>query len=216
MKNSQPTADSTNNCYLLFSTTQSLLSRSIRLATGCEVSHAAIAYECSTTGRVMVLEASGSGFRGLTWENWIKENELIHAFRLDVPVAQWQGALGGFCDTLGTPYDSRRLVLELARHLSRDWTQRFSWANTVANSRGVLCADAVADFLFRVGFAQFKCPPAWTPRLLLEQVMEDSHFARVSKTLASAQAKPFAAAVKQERTNTNTNTNTVPYLRAVA
>jgi hypothetical protein len=187
-----PRNTDTQSCYLLFSTTSSLLSRSIRWATQATVSHAAIAYECATTGRVMVLEAAGTGFRGLTWETWIQENDLLHAFRIDVPTGEWQSALGSFCDTLGAPYDSRRLVLELARHLSRDWTQRFSWANTQKNSRGVLCADAVAKFLYQLGFSQFQCPPAWTPGTLLAHVKEEESFVAMSVASSGVRAMPLA------------------------
>jgi hypothetical protein len=171
-----PGRNQEHRCFVLFSTTSSLLSRTIRWATSSRISHAAIAYECATTGRVLVLEASGDGFRSLTWERWIASNELIHLFRVDVPTAQWRGALGEFCDTLGAPYDVRRLALEVARHFSRGWTQRFAWADPTRGSHGVLCSDAVADFLRRLGLDEFDRPSEWTPAALLAHLQASESF----------------------------------------
>lgn len=169
-----------HSCFLLFSTTSSWLSRSIRWATRSEVSHVAIAFECSTTSRVLVMEAAGDGFRGLTWERWQQENELIRAFRIEVPTSQWREGLGEFCDMLGSPYDTPRLFREAARHISQGWTQRFAWADPERNTKGVLCADAIADFLHRIGFTQYEHPLAWTPAKLLANVDTQDAFAPMS------------------------------------
>ena len=200
------TAAESSTCYLLFSTTPSLLSRTIRWATQSTVSHAAIGYECSTTGRVMVLEASGGGFRAVTWETWLAENQLLRAFRIDVPSTEWRAALGQFCDTLGAPYDSRRLVAEFVRHLSPAWSNRFGWSDSTQTTRGVLCADAVAKFLYQLGFSQFQCPPAWTPGTLLTHVDGEDAFVPMSSVAATAM--PLIA--------TSVGDSAVPLLRVVA
>lgn len=122
------------------------------------------------------MEAAGSGFRGITWERWQRENEIIRIFRIDVPTQQWQEGLGEFCDTLGSPYDTPRLFREAARHLTQGWTQQFSWGNPQKNANGVLCADAVAAFLHRIGFSQFEFPLRWTPGTLLDYANEEQAF----------------------------------------
>ncbi len=198
-----------HRCFLLFSTTPSLLSWAIRRATSSTVSHACVAYECLTTGRVLVLEASGGGFRGITWERWLRENQLLHAFHINVPPTQWKEALGEFCDTLGTPYDTRRLALELARHLSGDWTQQFAWTNIQKNTRGVLCADAVAEFLYRAGFSIFKSFSDWTPESLLSQIRVNKRFIPMSTTVASS----MPMEPKEKPTSTD---NQSPDLRVVS
>lgn len=125
------------------------------------------------------MEAAGGGFRGLTWERWLGANQLLAAYRIAVAPRRWQQALAGFCDTLGAPYDVRRLTLELLAHVTGGFTTRFACANPQQNARGVLCSDAIADFLHRLDFSQFRCPPSWTPARLLAHVEQDDAFVPV-------------------------------------
>ncbi len=195
-------------CFVLFSTTSSLLSMSIRWATQSVVSHVSIAFESATTGRVLVLEAAGGGFRSITWERWQRENELISMFRIDVPSAQWREGLGDFCDTLGKPYDTPRLLREAARHLTQGWTLRFPWAHPQKNASGVLCADAVAVFLQKIGLSQFDFPLTWTPGALLDFASADQTFIRMTPRVRTMPFKPALSAEPSPTQNT-------PYLEIV-
>ncbi len=185
-----------HQCFIVFSTTGSLLSKLIRGVTGCPASHVAVVYDCVTTGRMLVMEASGRGFRVLTWEVWIRDNQPQAAFRLKAPQWRWRAALGQFCDVLGADYDTPRLVREMVRHMGRRVIGRFGDRNGLATTQRVLCSDAIARFLLLMDHEECREPTEWTPGALLDLLGGHPAFeaAHVHCQLSSASSAPRVVA----------------------
>jgi hypothetical protein len=124
-----------------FSTKGGWLSRGIRWITGSRVSHCFVVYRCDVFGQEMVLEASGCGFRIISWRRWDRANRLVALYRLDLPEEDLRGALSQLSLRLGDAFDKLSLLGFVLRKVFR--------LNKVPfNSRQKLvCSEAVALFL---------------------------------------------------------------------
>lgn len=171
-------ATSLNIC---FSTTDSLLSRWIRWFTGAPVSHAIITYRCASLGKIMVMEASGTGFRMIPWARWERENTLKKRYRLVIEAGVQVSALRQIADLLGAEYDTVGLFgfvprfLEKLRLMKRGRRLR----NVLDDPRKVFCSEAVAMFLAHAGFEDFGAPGDWSPRDLFEWASRDERLLEV-------------------------------------
>ena len=144
-----------------FSTTGGWLSRLIRRITGSPVSHSFVVYHSGVFGKDMVLEASGHGFRIMSWRRFDKENKLVAMYRLKLPDAVVHDALGKLSDRLGDAYDT----LSLFGYLLRKW---FRLKRVPFDSRKKLvCSEAVALFLGWCGMP-FEDVGVVTPKILLD------------------------------------------------
>jgi hypothetical protein len=144
-----------------FSTTGGWLSRLIRRITGSPVSHSFVVYHSGVFGKDMVLEASGHGFRIMSWRRFDKENKLVAMYRLKLPDAVLHDALGKLSDRLGDAYDT----LSLFGYLLRKW---FRLKRVPFDSRKKLvCSEAVALFLGWCGMP-FEDVGVVTPKILLD------------------------------------------------
>ena len=144
-----------------FSTTGGWLSRIIRRMTGSPVSHSFVVYHSAVFGKDMVLEASGHGFRIMSWRRFDKENKLVAMYRLKVPDEVLHQALGKLADRLGDAYDT----LSLFGYLLRKW---FRLKRVPFDSRKKLvCSEAVALFLGWCGM-RFDDVGVVTPQILLD------------------------------------------------
>ena len=144
-----------------FSTTGGWLSRIIRRMTGSPVSHSFVVYHSAAFGKDMVLEASGHGFRIMSWRRFDKENKLVAMYRLKLPDEVLHQALGKLADRLGDAYDT----LSLFGYLLRKW---FRLKRVPFDSRKKLvCSEAVALFLGWCGMP-FDDVGVVTPQILLD------------------------------------------------
>lgn len=144
-----------------FSTTGGWLSRIIRRITGSPVSHCFVVYHSSAFGKDMVLEASGQGFRVMSWRRFDKENKLVAIYRLKVADELAHDALARLGDRLGDAYDT----LSLFGYLLRKW---FRLKRVPFDSRNKLvCSEAVALFLGWCGMP-FDDVSVVTPKILLD------------------------------------------------
>ncbi len=128
-----------------FSTTGGLLSRLIRFFTRSRISHCIVVYGCGVFAQDMVLEASGHGYRILSWRRWDKANRLIALYRLELPVENIRAGLHLLADRLGDAFDKLSLF--------GFFLQRVLGLKGVPfNSRQKLvCSEALALFLQRCG-----------------------------------------------------------------
>jgi hypothetical protein len=144
-----------------FSTTSGWLSRMIRRITGSPVSHSFVVYHSTAFGKDMVLEASGQGFRVMSWRRFDKENKLVAIYRLKVADPVAHEALGKLADRLGDAYDT----LSLFGYLLRKW---FRLERVPFDSRKkLICSEAVALFLGWCGMP-FDDVSVVTPKILLD------------------------------------------------
>jgi hypothetical protein len=128
-----------------FSTTTGLLSRLIRWFTNAPISHCFIVYKCDVFGGEMVLEATGAGFRVLTWRTFDRANKLVAVYRLRLPIEELRGGLTHLAPRLGDAYDTLGLFGYLLRSV-------FSLRRVPFKSRRKLvCSEAVALYLHHVG-----------------------------------------------------------------
>jgi hypothetical protein len=124
-----------------FSTKGGWLSRGIRFMTRSHVSHCFVVYQCDIFGQEMVLEASGVGFRIISWRRWDRANRLIALYRLDLPEADVREALHLLASRLGDSFDKLSLLGFALRRF-------FRLKRVPFNSREKLvCSEAVALFL---------------------------------------------------------------------
>jgi hypothetical protein len=128
-----------------FSTTGGPLSRLIRRLTGARVSHCFVVYPCTVFGGEMVLEASGNGFRVMSWRKFDRANRLVAVYRLRLSEDRLRGGLAELGHRLGDAYDTLSLFGYLLRSL-------FSLKRVPFNSRQKLvCSEAVALYLQHCG-----------------------------------------------------------------
>jgi hypothetical protein len=131
--------------HLGFSTTRGLLSRLIRWGTSARASHCFLVYPSDVFGCEMVLEATGAGFRVLSWKRFDRGNRLIAVYRLKLSPDCLRGGMTLLAPRLGDAYDSWSLV----GYLLRSW---FSLRRVPFNSRTKLvCSEAVALYLRHCG-----------------------------------------------------------------
>jgi hypothetical protein len=128
-----------------FSTTGGWLSRWVRRFTRSRVSHCIVVYRSEVFGQEMVLEASGNGFRMVSWRRWDRANRLIALYRLELPEPDLRIALQRLADRLGDSYDTVSLFgFALSRCLRLK--------KVPFNSRSKLvCSEALALFLHWCG-----------------------------------------------------------------
>lgn len=124
-----------------FSTTGGWLSRGIRRVTRSRVSHCIVVYRCEMFGQEMVLEASGSGFRLISWRRWDRVNRLIALYRLNLPEESVRPALRQLADRLGDSYDTVSLLGFVLRGLFRLKRVPFD------SRKRLVCSEALALFL---------------------------------------------------------------------
>ena len=183
-----------------FSTTGHWLSRWIRRFTRSRVSHCIVVYRSEIFGQEMVLEASGNGYRIISWRRWDRANRLIALYRLDLPEQQLRDGLAELASHLGDAYDTMSLV----GFALRGW---FGLKKIPFDSRRKLvCSEAVALFLTRCGVAIESIGCA-TPQTLFELaertketfalVEQSPTFTRLLERLARQQgrrtSRPMAA-----------------------
>lgn len=128
-----------------FSTTGGLLSRIIRFLTGSRISHCIVVHRSDVFAQEMVLEASGHGFRLLSWRRWDKANRLIALYRLELPDDRVRPGLQLLADRLGDAFDRLSLIGFLLRVC-------FRLKGVPFNSRQkLICSEALALFLIECG-----------------------------------------------------------------
>lgn len=128
-----------------FSTTGGRLSRWVRRFTRSRVSHCIVVYRSEVFGQEMVLEASGNGFRMISWRRWDRANKLIALYRLDLPAEDLRVALQRLADRLGDSYDT----VSLFGFALRRWLRL---KKVPFNSKSKLvCSEALALFLHWCG-----------------------------------------------------------------
>ncbi|HEU5060062.1 MAG TPA: hypothetical protein VFU21_26200 [Kofleriaceae bacterium] len=148
-----------------FSTTGGWLSRMIRRITGSPVSHSFVVYHSAVFGKDMVLEASGRGFRVMSWRRFDTENKLVAMYRLKVEDAVVHEALGKLADRLGDAYDTLSLFGYLLRTVFRLKRVPFD------SRKKLVCSEAVALFLGWCGMP-FEDVGVVTPKVLLDLAEE--------------------------------------------
>ena len=120
-----------------FSTSNSLVSRIIRWATGSKVSHTWLLLEDMVDGVSMVMQATGQGFQLITYERFLKGSTVVDVIDPKQPIdvgvkdaLQW----------LGEPYDTVGLVgmawVELGRLFKRNWR------NWLHSSSAMWCSES--------------------------------------------------------------------------
>jgi hypothetical protein len=124
-----------------FSTTAGWLSRWIRRFTRSTVSHCIVVYRCELFGQEMVLEASGNGFRLISWRRWDRANRLIALYRVNLPDDALQPALQRLADRLGDSYDTVSLFGFALRSLLRLKRVPFD------SRQKLVCSEALGLFL---------------------------------------------------------------------
>jgi hypothetical protein len=93
----------------------------------------------------MVLEASGNGYRTVSWRRWDKANKLIALYRMNLPAENVRAGLQLLADHLGAAFDRLSLLGFLLRRVLRLRRVPF-------NSREKLvCSEALALFLEKCG-----------------------------------------------------------------
>ncbi|HTE56475.1 MAG TPA: hypothetical protein VK698_36730 [Kofleriaceae bacterium] len=128
-----------------FSTKGGWLSRGIRWFTGSRASHCFVVYRSDVFNQEMVLEASGNGFRIISWRRWDKGNKLIALYRLQMPEPDLRVGLQQLSNRLGDAFDK----LSLIGFALQRW---FRLKHVPFNSREKLvCSEAVALFLHWCG-----------------------------------------------------------------
>jgi type III secretory pathway component EscS len=128
-----------------FSTTGGWLSRMVRRFTRSRVSHCIVVYRSDIFAQEMVLEASGNGFRMISWRRWDRANKLVALYRLNFPQDDLRTALQRLADRLGDSYDTISLFGFAVRRWLRLKTVPF-------NSKAKLvCSEALALFLHWCG-----------------------------------------------------------------
>jgi hypothetical protein len=175
-----------------FSTTGGWLSRIIRKMTAAPVSHCFLVFHSEAFGKDMVLEASGRGFRMMSWRRFDRGNKLVAMYRLNLPEQKQREAFEQLGDRLGDAYDT----LSLFGFLLRKW---FRLKRTPFDSRDkLICSEVVALFLEWAG-VPFDDIGVVTPRDLLELagsrpdafllVDKDAGFDRVAARAARRHAR---------------------------
>jgi hypothetical protein len=139
--------EDTFDVHIGFSTTGGPISRIIRWVTATRASHCFIRYRCGTFGDEMVLEATGAGFRVMSWRRFDRANKLVAIYRLKLDRECMRGGFMKLAHRLGDAYDT----LSLVGYLLRSW---FSLRRVPFNSRKKLvCSEAVALYLQHCGVA---------------------------------------------------------------
>jgi len=124
-----------------FSTTGHWLSRLVRRFTRSRVSHCIVVYRSDVFAQEMVLEASGNGFRMISWRRWDRVNKLVALYRLNLPEEDLRSALERLADRLGDSYDT----ISLFGFALRRWLRL---KRVPFNSKAKLvCSEALALFL---------------------------------------------------------------------
>jgi hypothetical protein len=143
-----------------FSTTVGWFSRMVRRFTRSRVSHCIVVYRSEVFAQEMVLEASGNGFRMISWRRWDRANKLVALYRLNLPQDDLRSALQRLADRLGDSYDTFSLFGFAVRRWLRLKRVPF-------NSKAKLvCSEALALFLHWCGLP-IQNIGAMTPQSLL-------------------------------------------------
>ena len=148
-----------------FSTTGHWLSRMVRRFTRSRVSHCIVVYKDQIFAQEMVLEASGNGFRIISWRRWDHANRLIALYRLNLPPEKLRDGLARLGDRLGDAYDTISLIgFALRRWLGLRKVPFDS-------KRKLVCSEALALFLTWCGLS-IDDVGATTPQGLLQLAEE--------------------------------------------
>jgi len=138
-------ADSGLVVHVGFSTTAGWLSRLVRRFTRSRVSHCIVVYRCDIFQQEMVLEASGNGFRLISWRRWDRANKLIALYRLNLSDECLRMGMHRLADRLGDSYDTVSLFgFALWRWLR---LKRVPFNSTDK----LVCSEALALFLHWCG-----------------------------------------------------------------
>lgn len=158
---------------IAFSTTNSLLSRTIRWFTRSKVSHSLITFRDETLDKVFVMEANGRGFMLVPWAKWRTGNTMIARYRIDIEPELQLESLRSLANMLGAEYDYKSLLaFVLRRFASR-------MKNPLDDSKKLICSEAVAKFLHGTlhdDMKVFREYGTWTPEDLLEEVRRRNVF----------------------------------------
>ncbi len=155
---------------ICFSTQTGPLSRVIRWFTRSPVSHAMITFRDATLGKVMVMEATGRGFRMVPWAGWCLHNSMKARFALRVAEDVQLTALQNLAEKLGAEYD----YISLLGFLWRRWRKRYD--NPLDDAKRLICSEAVATFLGLCGL-KMDDPSSYTPNDLFVLLEHDQRVA---------------------------------------
>lgn len=153
-----------------FSTTEAVISRIIRGATGGKVSHAFLTYPDSFLGIDLVLEADWKGTVFNRLDAVLQSTEVVALITPVVPLepgTQW--VVKNF---LGCPYDYEGL-LGMVGVLACEWLHRHP-RNLLANPNGLFCSDLVDLAMRHSGYPGTTNldPKCVSPEKLLEFLLQ--------------------------------------------
>lgn len=118
-----------------------ILSFMIRFLTKSKVSHAWVAFKEPLLGHV-VLESTWGGFRPVSYESFLKHNNVVGEFD-----PKWDLSLGvrAAREWLGSAYDTPGLLGNIFVIIGR-WVKR-KWMNPFRNAKSQFCSEAVVRIL---------------------------------------------------------------------
>ena len=121
-----------------------LISLIIRLIEKTHFSHAAIVFE-NHTGRQLIYEASGLSVKFKTLKMFLKENEILAKYELEIEDDVAQNIIDICLDHLGRPYSIKSLFGLLLVRLGITKTNKFADGND-----SFVCSELVAYLLAEV------------------------------------------------------------------
>ena len=127
---------------ILFSRTNKLVSRTIRLLTRSRISHTAISYLDHVLNQRIVLEADLSGYRLIPLNLFLRENKLVREIEIDHDLST---GLSQIANYLGSSYDFSGLFGGVFVLLGK-WLGR-AWKNPFQNPHAMFCSEAIVIIL---------------------------------------------------------------------
>jgi len=129
--------------WLGLSTTDTFIGRAIRWITNQPASHAWVSFWDESLERRVVMEASSSGYRVITWRRWLAEMQpKLKLWVFVTPHHDLTGGLHSVSSFLGTPYDLKALLWHSVGRWFRRWIK-----HPFTSPRKLYCSEAVVRIL---------------------------------------------------------------------
>jgi hypothetical protein len=151
-----------------FSTSSSIISRIIRWFTRSKASHAFATFYDQTLERIIIIEATGSGYRLTQHEKWSKGNKVIGEFKCKKDLTK---SLRFMAEKLGNNYDYWSALGLAVRRWWGKW-----YRNPLRDPNKLHCSEAITLMLQHAGLAETLDPESTTPEDLLQYCKDSELF----------------------------------------
>lgn len=159
--------------YIVFSTTNSLISRIIRFILKSKISHAALLTDIQ--GIPIIVDAGWTGIEPKTYDKWIKSNTIIKVFEPKVALD-----LKSAVEHFGTKYDYVGLFGYFFVVMGR-W-MKIKFKNKLASPRKMICSEFIFTLDPKRQLEEFqgKDPETTDPVTLAGLLSSGSNFIEVT------------------------------------